>query len=47
MSLDPDNLEHDISVEDLLLKILRELQLHTLILKEISGLDIDKGDLDE
>ena len=48
MSFEPESIEHEIDLEDVLLQILRELRLHTLLIKEVTGLDdLEIGDLDE
>lgn len=47
MSFDPSNPEHELENEQLLLQILRELKLLNLYIKEMTGFDFNKGDLDE
>jgi hypothetical protein len=47
MSFEADNTEHEIANEDVYQNILIELKLIRLILAEMTGYDLKKGDLNE
>ena len=47
MSIEAENVEHEIETEDLQLEILRTLKLILLHLQSMSDEEFDKGDLDE
>ena len=46
MSFEADNIEHEVTIEDILLEILKQLKTQTLILEEISGIKIKEHDTD-
>lgn len=47
MSTQAEPIQHEVEVEDLLLQILKELRLLNMLMKEMTGFDITKDDLDE
>lgn len=46
MSFEPDNIDYELTVEDLLRMILRELRYQRIILEEISGFNV-KGTISD
>lgn len=46
MSFEPDRLDEELETVDLLASILSELKLLNLLIKEMTGFQIDAGDVD-
>ena len=47
INVEEDNTSHKLDTEQLLLQILRQLRLQNEILKEMTGIEMTIGDLDE
>ena len=47
MAYEGDDTKHELSIEGLLLNILKELKKLNIMIGEASELEIDNGDLDE